>query len=126
MKRRCIIITITCSSPKEAGKITEDLLQKRLIACANTMADVRSRFWWNGKLDEACEVLVICKTVAGNFSAVSDAVRKIHSYKVPEIIAIPITGGAISYLDWIRESVDRYPAFNSTQKRKRRLLNGDN
>lgn len=60
-----------------------------------------------GRLDTANEVMIMCKTTAGNFNPVSRAVKDIHSYKVPEIIAVPIIAGERRYLDWIKDSVKR-------------------
>ncbi|MBP7056087.1 MAG: divalent-cation tolerance protein CutA [Candidatus Omnitrophica bacterium] len=105
MAKRFIIIMITCASRSEASRIVDALLRSRLVACANIVGSVRSRFWWMGRLDAANESLVICKTIADNFRAVSKKVKELHSYKVPEILSIPITDGSKPYLGWIEESV---------------------
>lgn len=86
--------------------IIDALLKKRLAACANILGHIRSKFWWMGRLDTADEVMVLCKTTARNFKAVSRRVREMHSYKVPEIIAIPIVDGHEQYLRWIEDSVN--------------------
>ncbi|MFA5146315.1 MAG: divalent-cation tolerance protein CutA [Candidatus Omnitrophota bacterium] len=99
-----IIILVTCGSMKEADTVASSLLKKRLAACANIIDGVRSRFWWQGKVDSADEVLVLFKAPAGNFRAIEKEVKRLHSYDVPEIIAIPITAGSREYLNWIDES----------------------
>ena len=105
MAKKCVIIIVTCASRKEASEIIGVLLRKRLVACANILGNIHSRFWWMGRLDTANEVMVLCKTTAANFTSVSRAVKDIHSYKVPEIIAVPIVAGDKSYLEWIEDSV---------------------
>ena len=76
-------------------------MKKRLAACANVICGVDSNFWWNGKIDRAGEVLVILKTRSGYFKRVEREVRRLHSYAVPEIIALPIVAGSKGYLKWI-------------------------
>lgn len=105
MKNDHIIIFVTCSSLKEAAKIAGALLDKRLVACANTLSGVSSKFWWLGKLDKASETLVMLKTVGRNFSCVEREVKKLHSYDVPEIIAVPIAYISSEYKRWIDDCV---------------------
>jgi periplasmic divalent cation tolerance protein len=105
MKNGFIAIFVMCSSRKEANTITEALLKKRLVACANSAGSITSRFWWKGKINSASEVLVIFKTRRANFSKIEREVKRLHSYDVPEIIALPIAAGSAAYLSWIRESV---------------------
>lgn len=85
--------------------IADSLLKKRLVACANIIGKVQSKFWWRGKIDKANEVLVICKTSIDNFKAVEKEVKRIHSYEVPEIIAVPIISGSAEYLSWVKDNV---------------------
>jgi len=91
----------TCASRKEADSIIAALLKKRLIACANVMPGVESRFWWKGKIDKAKEFIILIKAVRKNFNAIEKAITWLHSYEVPEIIAIPIIAGSKGYLKWI-------------------------
>lgn len=100
-----IVILTTYPSIKEARRITEKLLGKRLIACANIAAGIESIFWWKGRIDKAGEVLVIMKTVKRHFRAVSREIKMSHSYEVPEIVSLPICGGSRDYLRWIEVSV---------------------
>ena len=96
---------VMCASRKEALAISGRLLAKRLVACANIMPGVKSKFWWKGKLDRTSEVLVTMKTVKTNFKKIEAEIKRVHSYKVPEIIAAPITAGSRDYLDWISGAV---------------------
>lgn len=105
MDKDPVVIIVTCASKKEAGNIAGALLRKKLVACANIIGGVDSKFWWQGRLDKAREVIVVFKTVSGNFKAASRLVKEIHSYKVPEIIALPIVAGDREYLEWIKKSV---------------------
>jgi len=105
MNKNYILIMVTCASRKEARKISGNLLKKRLIACAGILPNIESRFWWRGKLDSAVEFLVIMKTVKSNFKKIEAEIKRIHSYEVPEIIALPIIAGSRDYLDWISQTI---------------------
>ena len=105
MKNDYIAIMVTCPSGAEAKRIVDSLLRKRLVACANVIASVESRFWWKGKIDSAREVLVIMKTRPRHFAAIAREVRRLHSYDVPEVVALPISRGSKDYLGWIRKTV---------------------
>lgn len=104
MKTKFITIFVTCGSKKEAKRIVNSLLKKRIVACANIIDGIESRFWWRGKIDRAKEALVILKTTKKNFKALEQEVRRVHSYEVPEIIAMPIAAGSKKYLKWIEDS----------------------
>ncbi|KPK41775.1 MAG: hypothetical protein AMJ78_04610 [Omnitrophica WOR_2 bacterium SM23_29] len=97
-----LIIFITASSKREAKKIATNLVGKRLVACVNIVPGVESIFTWKGKFEVAKETLLIAKTKAALFTKVEKAVKKMHSYECPEIIAFPITKGNRDYLKWIR------------------------
>ena len=105
MSDNYIVIFVTCPSKKEADSIAGSLLKKRLVACANVVNKVESKFRWNGRIDKARETLVMLKTAGNKFKAVEKEVRRLHSYEVPEIIAIPIVALSKDYRRWIRDSV---------------------
>ncbi len=100
-----IIILITCKDAEEAQKIAQTLLKRRQAACVNILPEVTSHYWWQGKLDSSRENLLIVKTKESLLPDIIKSVKKIHSYSVPEIIALPITGGNQEYLDWIDNEV---------------------
>ena len=104
-KTAYIIVLITTSSVEEAEKIAKTLLEERLVACANIIGPVHSLFWWQGKIDEAKEHLILMKTRKDLFGKVSERVKTLHSYQVPEIIATPIIEGSKDYLKWLDESL---------------------
>ena len=100
-----IVVFITASGRREADKIGGALLKKKLAACVNTVSGVRSRYWWKGKIESAAECLLVVKTSAGSFPALEKEVRRLHSYTVPEIIAVPVVAGSKAYLEWLSASV---------------------
>ena len=85
------------------------LLNQRKAACVNIVPNVSSLFWWQDKLDSAQESLLIVKTKASLLDEIIRLVKEIHSYDVPEIIALPIIGGNQDYLEWIDKEVDKRP-----------------
>lgn len=105
MKNEFAVVFVTCGSAKEARKIADRLLDKRLVACANIISGVESKFWWKEKIDKAAETLIMMKTLSKNFAKVEKEVRRFHSYEVPEIIAMPIVAGSRDYFRWISRSV---------------------
>lgn len=100
-----VVIFITTGTDEEAHKVADKLLKERKAACVNILPKMSSRFWWQGKLDSAQESLLIVKTKRSQVEEIVRLVREIHSYEVPEIIALPIIGGSKDYLGWIGKEV---------------------
>ena len=100
-----IMVYVTCASKAEAEKISQALLNEHLIACANILGPVSSHFHWNGKIDCAEEYLVIMKSRVDLFAALEQRVRGLHSYDVPEVLAVPIVEGSKAYLDWMNKAL---------------------
>ena len=100
-----IVLFITASNSEEAHKIAKVLLSQRKAACVNIVSGISSLFWWQDKLDSAQESLLIVKTKASLLNQIVTLVREIHSYEVPEIVALPIIGGNQDYLEWIDKEV---------------------
>jgi len=100
-----VVVIVTVAKREEAVKIVRSLLEEKLIACANIVGPISSIFWWEGKIDEASEFLVFMKSHGNHFERLSEKVAEIHSYEVPEIIALPIIKGAPSYLEWLSDSL---------------------
>ena len=101
-----IVVLVTTKDTRQAQKIANGLLQDKLVACANIVAGVRSLFWWQGKIDSSKEALLVLKTKKILFKKVAAKVKALHSYEVPEIIALPIAAGSGDYLKWINASVN--------------------
>lgn len=101
-----VIVFITCANTEEGELISRKLVEEKLVACVNTLAQVHSRYWWQGKIETAGETLLIAKTTAHLLDLIIERVKALHSYAVPEIIALPIAGGSADYLKWIGESIN--------------------
>lgn len=99
-----IVVFVTCSSQEEAERLALSLVEEKLAACVN-VTPVSSFFRWEGKTCEETERLLIIKSRGSLFEILEKRVRELHSYDVPEIIALPIVAGSKGYLDWIEESV---------------------
>lgn len=109
-----IIVLVTTKDKSEAEKICQSLLDEKLIACANIVSSVDSRFLWLGKIDRAEECLVIMKSRDDLFAEVAQRVKALHSYEVPEILAIPIVAGAEDYLGWLNSNLKVHLCTNKT------------
>ena len=101
METSYIVVLVTTPSREEAENVAQKLLEKRLIACANIVGPISSHFHWGGKLERAEEFLILMKSRVDLFEALSLQVKSLHSYKVPEIIALPVAAGSKNYLDWL-------------------------
>lgn len=99
-----IVVFITASSAEEAARIGRTLVEERLAACSNVIPSVSSTYWWKGAIEDAAEALLIVKTRQDLIEPLTLRVRALHSYTVPEVIALPILGGNPDYLKWIDES----------------------
>jgi periplasmic divalent cation tolerance protein len=98
-----IVIYITTSSATEAKKIGRVLVEEKLAACSNIISPIRSIYSWQGKICDDKEALMILKTKKKLFKQIVARVEKLHSYDVPEIIAMPIIEGSDKYLSWLNE-----------------------
>jgi periplasmic divalent cation tolerance protein len=108
------IVLVTCPTPAEARRIARAVVRKRLAACVNIiLSPVESFYTWKGKLEKAREYLLVMKTTAKRLAELEGEVQRLHSYEVPEFIALPITEGATKYLSWLDDSVTK-----SRKKRK--------
>lgn len=100
-----IIVFVTCVNNKEANLLAGVLVNKRLAACVNIVDKIKSIFHWQGRVDSAKESLLIIKSKKTQFPKIVKLVKSLHSYEVPEIIAIPILSGETRYLRWMNESL---------------------
>ena len=105
MKASYIVVFVTTKDKQQARAIAQGLLQAKLIACANIVDGVESLFWWEGKIDQSNETLLILKTKKSLFKKLAAKVKILHSYQTPEIIALPIAAGNADYLQWIGTNV---------------------
>jgi periplasmic divalent cation tolerance protein len=98
-----IQITVSCGSLEEAAAIGRALVERRLAGCVQVAGPVRSVYRWQGAVEEADEWICVIKTSAERFTDVASAVRELHSYECPEIIATAIAEGSEQYLAWLAE-----------------------
>lgn len=99
-----IIIFITVAGAAEARRLAQALVNSKQVACVNIVPEVNSLYWWQGKVTEDEEALLLVKTRAELFPEVLARVKNWHPYQVPEIIALPIVAGSPEYLNWIDET----------------------
>ena len=99
-----IVVLITVASREEADRIARRLVEDRLAACATIVPQVRSFFMWEQKLSQEDEVLLLVKSSRVRFVQLVAAVKRLHSYSVPEIIALPVVMGSADYLRWVAEA----------------------
>ena len=95
-------VTTAAGSREEADLISRALVERRLAACVQVVGPVESRYWWDGGVEVAREWLCLAKTTAALYSAVEGAIRELHSYEVPEIVALPVAAGSEAYLGWVQ------------------------
>jgi periplasmic divalent cation tolerance protein len=100
-----IIALVTAPDLETARKIARAALEQRLAACANLVPQIESHYWWQGKLEQSAEVLIVFKTNTACQRALQDCVLANHPYELPEFITVQITGGSDAYLSWIRQNV---------------------
>ncbi len=100
------IVLVTCGTLAEARRIARTVVSKRLAACVNiVLSPAESFYTWKGKLERAREYLLVMKTTAERLAALENEVKRLHSYDVPEFIALPIAEGSRKYLSWLEDSV---------------------
>lgn len=99
------IVLTTCASEEEARKIAHHLVETQLAACVNIFPHVESVYRWQGKIESNREWLLLIKTSAERFPAARDAIRAMHSFELPECVAVSITDGSPEYLKWLTDSL---------------------
>ena len=99
------VVLVTCGTLSEGRKIARAVVGKRLAACVNVvLSPLDSYYTWKGKLEIAREYLLVIKTTAKHLPALEKEVKRLHSYDVPEFLALPIAAGSKDYLDWLGHS----------------------
>jgi periplasmic divalent cation tolerance protein len=96
-----IVIFSTCSTPEEAAQIARKLIEERLAACVNVAPRIRSFYRWKGAIEESDEYLLIIKSSRDRFEQLRVELEKVHTYEVPEVVAVPVIAGSPNYLNWI-------------------------
>jgi periplasmic divalent cation tolerance protein len=105
--RDFVVILVTAGSPDEAERIGRTLVEERLIGCANVVGPIRSIYRWEGAVEQATEHLLVLKARAGDVAVIEDRIRGLHSYEVPEVLALPVQAGSAAYLTWLAKVTAR-------------------
>ena len=103
------IVLSTAGSESEARRIAQHLVERQLAACVNIIPQIESVYRWQGRVESSREWLLLIKTTGEKFPGVCGAIRELHSYELPECIAIAIDDGSTQYLDWIGDSLATDP-----------------
>lgn len=99
------LILTTCATRDEAERIARALVEERLAACVNLVPGLTSIYRWQGEIDTSSEILLLMKTTAAKVDQVQDAIRRLHSYELPELLVLSVESASQAYGDWIMSSV---------------------
>jgi periplasmic divalent cation tolerance protein len=99
------LVLTTCGSLEEARSIAQTLVTRQLAACVNIAPQIESVYRWQGEVESSTEWLLVIKTTAEAFDRLRETLTELHSYELPECIAIAVEDGSAAYLDWIGQSV---------------------
>jgi len=102
-----VVVLVTAADAEEGARLGRTLVEERLAACANVVGPIRSIYRWQGAVEEADEHLVLLKARGADVAALEARVRALHSYDVPEVLALPVTAGSAPYLAWLADSTAR-------------------
>lgn len=101
-----VVVLVTAGDAGEAARIGRALVEERLAACVNVVGPVRSIYRWQGAVEDASEHLLLVKASGAAFAALEARIRELHSYEVPEVLALPVRAGSAAYLAWLGEAID--------------------
>lgn len=96
-----LLVITNLPDQDSAARVAKSLIDSRLAACVNILAPCTSVYRWQGQIETAAEIPLLIKTLAVHYSKVEAAIRKLHPYELPEIIAVPLSAGLPEYLDWV-------------------------
>lgn len=95
------LVYVTTGSVDEARHLARTLLQERLAACANIVAAMQSLYWWDGRIQDGDEAVLLLKTRSSLVEELTSRIMALHSYDCPCVVAVPVAGGNAAYLDWV-------------------------
>jgi periplasmic divalent cation tolerance protein len=107
-----VVVVTTVGDEEQALLIAREMVARRLAACVNVLPGIRSVYRWQGKICQDGEYLLLIKTLAEEYEPVAAAIRELHSYELPEILAFPVEQGDARFFAWIRDSLDKSAAFD--------------
>ena len=100
---KLLVILVTAVNQEEAVRIGKGMVKAKLAACANIIPGIQSIYRWKGKVVKAQEVLLILKSTKPRYRALEKAIKAIHTYETPEILALPVKEGLDQYMGWVRD-----------------------
>lgn len=100
-----IVVLTTCESEQQAQRLARHLIEERLAACVNILPGARSVYRWKDKIEDAAEFVLIIKSRRDAFAKLREAIAHLHSYEIPEVIALPVVDGSDAYLSWLDREV---------------------
>ena len=103
MPAEVLLVLTNCPDEETADRIATSLVENRLAACVNLLPEVESTYRWQGSVEQAVEVPLVIKCTRERYPALEEAIRQLHPYTVPEIIAVPVVAGFAPYLRWVDE-----------------------
>jgi periplasmic divalent cation tolerance protein len=104
MTAEAVLVVLTNLPSREAGlALARALVERRLAACVNVLGECASVYRWKGELETAAETPLLIKVPASRYDALERAIRELHPYELPEIVALPLSAGLPAYLDWVQE-----------------------
>ena len=101
-----IVVLAMASSAEEAHRIARHLIEQRLAACVNIVPGVKSVYCWQGAIEESSETMLVIKSSRTLFDSLAEAIKSVHSYEVPEVIALPIVVGSEAYMNWLQAELE--------------------
>jgi len=102
-----LLVLTTVGTEEEASRIARELVCRRHAACVNVVPNLKSTYRWQGRVCRDSEYLLIVKTLSEEYAAVESAIRELHSYELPEILAFEATDGEARFLGWIASALDK-------------------
>ena len=106
MTEQVIVALSTCPDEATAQAIAKNLVSERLATCVNRLPGVTSTYFWDGRLQDEAEILLIIKTTAARQAELQARLKALHPYELPELVVLPVTGGNEPYLQWVRSGVE--------------------
>lgn len=103
MPAEVLLVLTNCPDDETAGRIATALVENRLAACVSVLPEVESTYRWQGQVEQAVEVPLLAKCTRERYAALEQAIRQLHPYTVPEIVAVPVAAGFAPYLRWVAE-----------------------
>ena len=122
---RAIVVVTTVGTEEQAYLIAREIVARRQAACVNILPGIRSIYRWKGKICKDGELLLVIKTLEGEFEGIAATIRELHSYELPEILSFPVGQGDPGFLAWIAESVDKEADFGDDDEEDDEEMDAD-